>query len=208
MAGDPGQKDTGDSQETNDRQKFMIVEYSPLLTCLGDPAKFRIIAQLSPEPRETLMAMNPLFDKATYSKKMGALLIKRENSIITLYSRGIVTMTRLNSEDHGRKILRDMVDKINGSLATGNADDPGQTGGTPRQVDPMEINAYLPHSNCGKCGFKSCFYFATMLAFSEAEIDRCTPLLDECQAANRGEVAKLISGRRRDFLEDDDHSLN
>jgi ArsR family metal-binding transcriptional regulator len=192
MADYPGQKGTGNSHETNEGQKFKVVEYSPLLTCLGDPAKFRIIAQLSPAPRDTLMVMDSLFEKATYSKKMGALLIKKENSIITLYSRGIVTMTRLTSKDHGRQVLDDMVAKINGSLATSNADDIQQGSGARRQIDPFEINGHLPHTNCGKCGFKSCFFFATMLAFAEVGMEKCTPLLDERHAANRAEVVKLV----------------
>jgi ArsR family metal-binding transcriptional regulator len=192
MMDDPRQNCMGDTHEKNDRQKFKVVEFSPLLTCLGDPAKFRIIAQISPEPKDTLMVMDPLFEKATCSKKMRALLIKKENSIITLYSRGIVTMTRLKNEDHGRQLLGDMIDRINGSLATGTAGDIQQGSGARRQIDPFEINGYLPHSNCGKCGFKSCFFFATMLAFSEVEIEKCIPLLDESNTANREAVVKLI----------------
>jgi ArsR family metal-binding transcriptional regulator len=57
----------------------------------------------------------------------------------------------------------------------------------------MEITRALPHSNCGKCGFKSCFFFATMLAFSEAGLERCVPLFEERYTANRQAVAKMIS---------------
>ena len=57
----------------------------------------------------------------------------------------------------------------------------------------MEINRVLPHSNCGKCGFKSCFFFATMLAFSEAGLERCVPLSEERYADTRQAVANLIS---------------
>jgi ArsR family metal-binding transcriptional regulator len=192
MADEPGQNSTGESPVRNNRQKFKVVEYSPLLTCLGDPAKFRIIAQLSPAPEDTLMVMDSFFEKATYSKKVGALLIRRENSIITLYSGGIVAMTRLASGDHGRQILKETVDRINASLATGNSDDIRQGSGARRQIDPFEINGHLPRSNCGKCGFKSCFFFATLLAFSEVGIEKCTPLLDESNTASREAVTKLI----------------
>jgi ArsR family metal-binding transcriptional regulator len=58
----------------------------------------------------------------------------------------------------------------------------------------MEITGHLPRSNCGKCGFKSCFYFATMVAFSEAGLEKCTPLLEDRHTASRQAVIKLISG--------------
>lgn len=193
MTDEPEERDTGSPPAINGRRKFTIVEYSPLLVCLGDPAKFRIVARLSPSPKNLLMMMCPLFEKATYSKKMDALLIKQESTIITVYASGIVTMTRLTGEGHGRQILQDMIDRINNTFITGTAGNIRQVPGVRGQVDPMEINGSLPHMNCGKCGFKSCFSFATMLAFSEAGLDRCTPLLEERYAVNKKAVVQLIS---------------
>jgi ArsR family metal-binding transcriptional regulator len=177
------------------RRKYTIVEYSPLLICLGDPTKFRTVARLSPQPRDILTRMDHLFEKSTYSKKMDALFIKRESTLITVFASGIVTMTRLNSDDHGRQILHDVVDKMNGVFINGNSDNIRQVPDIHRRIDPMEITRALPHSNCGKCGFKSCFFFATMLAFSEVGMERCAPLFEERYTANREAVANLINSR-------------
>jgi ArsR family metal-binding transcriptional regulator len=178
----------------NGCRKYTLAEYSPLLICLGDPLKFRVVARISPSPRSILMAIGSLFEKATYSKKMGALLIKKESNIITIYASGIVTMTRLNSGDQGRQILLDIIDGINRDFVAGDDGAFRQDSGVIKQVDPMAICGPLPHTNCGKCGYKSCFYFATMVAFSEAGLEKCTPLLEERYACNRTAVAALISG--------------
>ncbi|MBP1929171.1 ArsR family metal-binding transcriptional regulator [Methanolinea mesophila] len=166
------------------------MEYSRLLTCLGDRNKFRVVARLTPPPSHLLATMDPYFDKSTYSKKMNALLVKSENTLITVYTSGIVTMTRLNSDDHGREILGDVVAMINRVREKG-SDEPAPRP-TRNPVDPMEINESLPHSNCGKCGFKSCFYFATMLAFEETCLEKCTPLHEDGYASNRETVSSLI----------------
>jgi ArsR family metal-binding transcriptional regulator len=186
-------RETDSPKAMKGRWKFSIAEYSPLLICLGDPTKFRVVARLNPPPGDILTRMDHLFEKSTFSKKMDALFIKRESTIITLFASGIVTMTRLNSDDHGRQILHDVVDKMNEAFSNGNSDSVRQVPEVRRRIDPMEINRALPHSNCGKCGFKSCFFFATMLAFSEAGLERCVPLFEERYTANRQAVAKMIS---------------
>jgi ArsR family metal-binding transcriptional regulator len=188
------EKETGNFPVINGRLTS-ITEYSPLLVCLGDPAKFRIVARLSPFPEDILTKMGSLFEKAIYSKKIDALLIRRESTIITVYSSGIVTMTRLKNEEQSRQILQDIIDSINNALMTGTGDEIRRVHGIRRQIDPMEINSHLPHSNCGKCGFKSCLFFATMIAFSEAGLERCTPLFEDQYAAGRDAVAELISSK-------------
>jgi ArsR family metal-binding transcriptional regulator len=169
------------------QEKYTVEEYSPLLICLGDRAKFRVVARLNPAPGEILNGMDHLFGKSIFSKKMDALIIKKESTLITIFSSGIVTMTRLNSDDQGRQILLDIIDMMQGAFPTGNI---LQVPDAHRRIDPMEINRALPRSNCGKCGFKSCWYFATMLAFSEAGLERCAPLFEERYAANRGGSSK------------------
>jgi ArsR family metal-binding transcriptional regulator len=174
------------------KNNLNIMEYSRLLTCLGDRNKFRVVARLTPPPQQLLAEMNAYFDKSTYSKRMNALLVKSENTLITVYNSGIVTMTRLNSDDHGREILGDVVATIDRVRSKGSSDETAPVRPSRNPVDPMEINEALPHSNCGKCGFKSCFYFATMLAFEETCLEKCTPLHEDGYASNRETVSSLI----------------
>ena len=175
-----------------DKNNLNVIEYSRLLTCLGDRNKFRVVARLTPSPQHFLAKMDPYFDKSTYSKKMNALLIKSENTLITVYTSGIVTMTRLNSDDHGREILGDVVATIDRVRSEESLDETAPVHPSRNPADPMEINEALPHSNCGKCGFKSCFYFATMLAFEETCLEKCTPLHEDGYTSNRNTVSSLI----------------
>jgi len=46
-----------------------------------------------------------------------------------------------------------------------------------KELSPVEIYKYLPKTNCGKCGEKTCMAFATKLANREARLEDCPELL-------------------------------
>lgn len=46
-----------------------------------------------------------------------------------------------------------------------------------KELSPVEIYKYLPKTNCGKCGEKTCMAFATKLANREARLEECPELL-------------------------------
>jgi ArsR family metal-binding transcriptional regulator len=169
-----------------------IKEFSKLLTCLGDPTKFRMVARLHPKPGDLIVAFEPLFEKAVYSKRMNALLIKIQSTIITIYASGIVTMTRLNNADQAAVLLNDVIGSINQSIKEVDLKRIRSDGESRKRLDPMEITAYLPRTNCAQCGVKSCFYFSTMLAYSEATLEKCQPLKEARYLANKRALEMLM----------------
>ncbi|RLI11688.1 acetyl-CoA decarbonylase/synthase complex subunit gamma [Candidatus Bathyarchaeota archaeon] len=46
-----------------------------------------------------------------------------------------------------------------------------------KEISPIEIYKYLPKTNCGACGEKTCMAFATKLANREARLEECPELL-------------------------------
>jgi hypothetical protein len=52
-----------------------IVELRQLLPCIADSTKFRIIARFEPPLQGALKLLEPLFPRARYSDKIGALII-------------------------------------------------------------------------------------------------------------------------------------
>ncbi len=57
-------------------------------------------------------------------------------------------------------------------------------------MTPEEIDALLPQTQCGLCGFKGCMPYATALAKNEAEINLCPPggvqgLLDQGRSSSQ-----------------------
>ena len=61
-------------------------------------SKFRIIARFEPPLGGALKLLEPLFPRARYSERIGALIIQNGNILITIYSTGNVTMTMIKSE--------------------------------------------------------------------------------------------------------------
>ncbi|RQW77711.1 MAG: ArsR family transcriptional regulator [Methanothrix sp.] len=157
-----------------------ITEIMQLLPCIADTTKFRIIARVSPPLGGALKLLEPLFSRARYSEKIGALIIQKGNIMITAYSTGNVTMTMIRSEQEAKDVLDDLRNTINNAIARGITPVPREK----VKVDHAEIFQYLPKTDCHICGEQSCYSFAIRLVGSETTLDKCTPLLDAKYATN------------------------
>ncbi len=151
-----------------------VAELRQLLPCIADSSKFRIIARFDPPLGGALKLLEPIFPRARYSEKIGALIIQKGNILITIYSTGVVTMTMIRSEEEARATLDDLKKAINQAIVSGV---------TPAarekvKVDHAEIYKYLPRTDCKICGEQSCYAFAIKLVGRETELDKCTPLLE------------------------------
>jgi ArsR family metal-binding transcriptional regulator len=153
---------------------LQITEVRQLLPCIADVSKFRIIARLEPQLGGALKLLEPLFPRARYSERIGALIIQKSNVLITLYSNGNVTMTMISSEAEARAVLEGLKETINKAIISGI---------TPAarekvKVDHAEVYKYLPKTDCKICGEQSCYAFAIRLVGGETTLEKCTPLLE------------------------------
>jgi len=165
-----------------------VVQLRQLLPCIADSTKFRIIARFEPPLGGALKLLEPLFPRARYSEKIGALIIQKGNILITIYSTGNVTMTMIKSEEQARETLEDLKKIINEAIVKGV---------TPAarekvKVDHAEIYEYLPKSNCQICQEQSCYAFAIKLVGRETTLDKCTPLLDAKYTTNLEHLRALL----------------
>lgn len=165
-----------------------VVELRQLLPCIADSSKFRIIARFEPPLEGALKLLEPIFSRARYSERIGALIIQRGNILITIYSTGNVTMTMIKSEAEAREVLENLRKTINEAI---------EKGVTPVarekvKVDHAEIYQYLPRTDCQICGEQSCYAFAIKLVGRETEIDKCTPLLESKYATNLEHIRTLL----------------
>jgi ArsR family metal-binding transcriptional regulator len=157
-----------------------IAEVRQLLPCIADKTKFRIIARAEPPLGGALKLLEPLFPRARYSEKIGALIIQRGNILITAYSTGNITMTMIGSEEEAKKIMEDLRKTVNEAIVKGVTPVPREK----IRVDHAEIYEYLPKTNCKICGEQSCYAFAIRLMRKETTLDKCTPLLEPKYATN------------------------
>ena len=165
-----------------------IAEVRQLLPCIADKTKFRIIARVEPPLGGALKLLEPLFPRARYSEKIGALIIQRGNILITAYSTGNVTMTMISSENEAKQTLEDLKRTINEAIAKGVTPVPREK----IKVDHAEIYEYLPKTNCKICGDQSCYTFAIRLMGREITLDKCTPLLEPKYATNLEHLRVLL----------------
>jgi len=153
---------------------LQITEVRQLLPCIADVSKFRIIARLEPQLGGALKLLDPLFPRARYSEKIGALIIQKGNVLITLYSNGNVTMTMISSEAEARTVLEGLKETINKAISSGVTPVPREK----VKVDHAEVYKYLPKTDCKICGEQSCYAFAIRLVGGETTLEKCTPLLE------------------------------
>jgi ArsR family metal-binding transcriptional regulator len=165
-----------------------IAEIRQLLPCIADKTKFRIIARVDPQLGGALKLLEPLFPRARYSEKIGALIIQRGNILITIYSTGNITMTMIKSETEAKQTLEDLKRTINQAIAKGVTPVPREK----VKVDHAEIYEYLPKTNCQICGEQSCYSFAIRLVGRETTLDKCTPLLEPKYATNLEHLKALL----------------
>ena len=151
-----------------------ITDVRQLLPCIADASKFRIIARLEPNLGGSLKLLEPIFPRARYSEKIGALIIQKGNALITLYSAGNVTMTMISSEAEARTVLESLKDAINEAIASGVT----PVAREKVKVDHAEVYKYLPRTDCNICGEQSCYAFAIRLVAGETALEKCTPLLE------------------------------
>jgi ArsR family metal-binding transcriptional regulator len=182
-----------DSAYVANNTPLQIKQFSKLLVCLGDQSKFRMVARLHPAPGMMVETIASKFEKAVYSRRMNAALIKMQNTVITIYASGAVTMTRLGDADQAREILADVIGRINKSSEDADAKLLCDQRGPALQIDPMEVTFHLPRTNCMQCGVKSCFYFSILLACSETTLEKCKPLQEKRYLANREALSRIIN---------------
>ena len=165
-----------------------VVELRQLLPCIADSTKFRIIARFEPPLGGALKLLEPLFPRARYSEKIGALIIQKGNILITIYSTGNVTMTMIKSEAEARETLEDLKKTINEAIVKGVTPVPREK----VKVDHAEIYKYLPKTDCKICGEQSCYAYAIRLVGRETTLDKCTPLLDAKYTTNLEHLRALL----------------
>jgi ArsR family metal-binding transcriptional regulator len=165
-----------------------VAELRQLLPCIADQTRFRIIARFDPPLGGALKLLEPLFPRARYSEKIGALIVQKGTILITIYATGNVTMTMIKSESEARLMLEDLKNTINDAIIKGIAPVPREK----VRVDHAEIYKYLPRTNCQICGEQSCYSFAIRLVGGDKTLDKCTPLLEAKYATNLEHLRALI----------------
>ena len=165
--------------------EFEIKQVLPCFTTLG---YIRFIAQADHEIGEAIPVVFLRFPpgKTTYIEEENTLTLRMFNRMITFFPSGKITVTNTKDAEEAKEIL----EKIKGIINEAYADylkfgkpSKGEIEAA-EKVSWMDIYAYLPKTNCGKCGYQVCSAFAVSLLQGEVKLSNCTPLKELAYLSN------------------------
>jgi len=167
------------------------VEIAQVMPCIADPAKIRVIAKADHRLEEVLPFLDKVIPTALYSEKAGFLTYKRGLSIITLHASGEIAMTQIADNEEAVKILNEIKDKIN-DMWVRRAEIDLSESKERVQLGPLDLYAYLPKTNCGKCGEKTCMAFAMKVLNEGKKLSDCTVLAEDKYRDARDTLISLL----------------
>lgn len=167
------------------------VEIAQILPCIADPAKIRVIAKADCELDEVLHYLDKLIPTALYSGKGGFLTYKRGLSIITLHASGEVAMTQIKDKDEAVVILNEIKERINDTWERRAEIDLSKLKERV-QLGPLDLYAYLPKTNCGECGEKTCMAFAIKVLNEGKNLGDCIVLAEDKYRGAKDTLVALL----------------
>jgi ArsR family metal-binding transcriptional regulator len=166
-----------------------ITEIRRLMPCVADPSMSRIIANMTPPLGGILKILEPLFPRSRYVDRKRSLMIQKDETIITIYSSGKVSIGMIKDETEAKKVLEELRNSINEAIKIGVVPVPIEK----PKLEVMEIYRYLPQINCGICKEKDCHSFAVKLMAGEVTLDKCKLLKEAKYAANQEHLQVLTA---------------
>ncbi len=164
------------------------VEISYISPCLADPSKIRLKALFPRDISEVFPYLNARIKHAMYNHEGENISLYREFRLITLYPEEMTIIKALNSTDAWQTIdwLQEL---INDTYARRDEIEPDYR--LKRRAHPLQLYAWLPQSNCRKCGEWTCLAFAAMIFSGQQKLERCEPLKETRYREHREVLLEL-----------------
>ncbi len=167
------------------------IEIVQIMPCIADSAKIRVIAKADCELGGVLPYLDRVIPTALYSERGGFLTYKRGLSIITLHASGEIAMTQIRDRAEAAKILDEIKAKINDTWARREEIDLSEVKER-IQLGPLDLYTYLPKTNCGECGEKTCMAFAMKVLNEGKKLSDCTVLAEDKYRGARDTLVSLL----------------
>jgi ArsR family metal-binding transcriptional regulator len=165
------------------------IEIKQVLPCIADVSKIRVVAELDGDIREVLPYLNAQIEGAIYIVEKSTLTFSKNETLITLYPCEI-KMARVENRESAEKILDWLRRKINEVWQEKDKIEPLFE--RRNELKPLDVYAYLPQTNCRKCGEESCLTFALKLIQRKVSAMGCSPLFTPELAKKRGQLLSLL----------------
>ena len=173
---------------------MLFTDYELAVTsppCEPGAERWNAIAHLTEDIAEVLPYLNATLRGCLYDHQSGVLTWQRGGRRVIIRPREIA-VTNLEDREDARRVVEGVVKTINGTWDRRAEIQPDYR--KRERLKHTDVYKLLPGTNCGACGVPSCFVFALKVTAGEAEMDLCTPLLDDQYRSNREKLTKLIEG--------------
>lgn len=153
-------------------------------------------ARLSDDITEIMPSLNRVIKNANYNPHAPNITMFREFRMITLQPRELLLIKALNDTD-ARKVLAWLKDLINDTAERRDEIEPLYE--SKKRPHPLQLYTWLPRTNCGQCGEKTCLAFAAFLYIGQQSIENCKPLFNEDYEEQREVMLKLVEALGHDI---------
>lgn len=146
---------------------YRIVGVGP---CLADGAQFRVTALLSRDISELMPYLNAALKFCTYEPFGPTLTFKCKGSPVVLHPERVI-VGQLREVDAAEDILVAVVEFVNRVHGQKEVLKPEYL--LKELLQPKEIYALLPQTNCGDCGEANCIAFTVKLVKDQKRVEEC-----------------------------------
>jgi len=185
--------DEGAAMETEEDAEdvFGRAAISVLADCVADPAKIRLIAQVSGDLAPVFPYLNAELNTASYNPKAETFTYMDSYRMISLYPHRI-TVAKADDLFDGWRVLAKIRAWVNSIWARRQEIAPSYE--MRRRPPVLEVYKRLPGINCKDCGEQSCLAFAQQLWQGETDAAECTPVFEGEYMHLKDALLEICSG--------------
>ena len=119
-----------------------------VLSCLADPMKIRVIAEVSEEIHEVFPYLNAVLKGCIYNHPANTLTIRKDQKLVTLHALHI-TLAKIEDEKEAEELLKWLKDLINETYDKRDQIEPNYS--MAAELKALDLFRLLPGTNCKKC---------------------------------------------------------
>jgi len=177
-------------KEKSTQKKGLVnkFEINQVLPCLVTPGYIRFFAQADHEIGEVIPIIFLKFPpgRTTYLEDENTLQLRLFNRMITFYPSGKIAVTNTKDREEAEEILERIKLIINEAYKDYLKHEKPNNKEivAAKKISWTDVYAYLPKTNCGKCGYPVCSAFAVSLLQGEIKLSDCAPLKEAANISN------------------------
>lgn len=168
---------------------FRSFEIIRKMQCVADPNKLRIVAKIEGDVCKIFPYLNRIREDAVLAPSQQSITLREGEKLITIYPTHI-TMTMIKDEKEANEILERIKHLINSTYE--NKDSIQPLYDTRESLKVADVLKYLPKTNCGRCGERTCFAFAYRFIRRETEIEKCVEIFDDKYDEKRRSLYEIL----------------